>query len=106
MSMLQPGDWINFQNGWDRRDFYVIARSDDRILVGTTRWLVSAAIWVTEGDIYSECDIEGVVELHPLHNRIFQGPPIYLGRGKKRWWYRFVSFMDTVHPYSKPSIFS
>jgi hypothetical protein len=103
MDMLQPGDWINFQIGWHRRNFYVLARSDERILVGNPKWLVSAAIWVRASDIYSECDTEGVFNIHPLHEKLFQGSPIYLGRGKKRWWRILcIGMKDVIAPWTMP----
>lgn len=102
--MLIPGDWVNFQYGTSRKDFYIIARSDGRFLVGNVRWLVSAADWIQEDELYSECPIPDGIDMHPLHKLAFQGPPIYLGRGKKKWWWKFLPWKDCICPFSKPSL--
>lgn len=103
-NMLVPGDWINFQYGTRRMDFYVLARSSDRLLVSKQDWLVSAGIWIPVEDIFSECEVFPGIKLHPLHFILFQGPPIYLGRGKKKWWWKLLPWRDYTCPFTKPSL--
>jgi hypothetical protein len=101
--MLVPWDWINFQYGTYRRDFYVLARSENMLLVGSERYLVSSAFWLPLHELYSECFVPEGVFLHPLHTLAFQGPPIYLGRGKKKWWWNLLPWRDCSCPFTKPS---
>jgi hypothetical protein len=99
---LQPGDWINFQFGFARLDFYVLARSSTHVLVCSPCWCVSAAKWLPMERLYSEIPYCGIASWDEFAGLLFLGAPMYLGRGKRSWWRRLLLWTDVVHPFSKP----
>lgn len=89
---LEVGDWINMQYGFDRQDWCVLEKGCSWVRLGKPSWLVSSAEIVTLDRLF-ESDRDMWFNT---------GGPLYLGRGKKRWWWKFLPFRDCVFPYSKP----
>lgn len=98
LDVLRPGDWIEFNYGYQRLVFYVL-RNDplaQRIWVTRKEWLVSAAT----GMRYAEINGDDLAFLRQYGQAdYFEPNPVYLGRTKKRWWWRFVPFRDLVCPF-------
>lgn len=81
---LRKGDWINIQYGFDRMDFLVSEVYKNGVKMNNPNWLVSDTITMTND----------VLEWHK---------PIYVGKGKYRWWQKYIPFFDEfIMPYSKP----
>ena len=81
-SELQPGDWFEMRYGIDIVCCYVTGVDDAFIRYGHLGW--------------SSC-LEDV-HLKHLEPDFFK----YLGRGRRRWWWRLLPWRNSVCPFSKP----
>lgn len=83
---LVPGDWVEMQYGWDRHMFYVQENTARFCRLSMPTWCAS-----------SHDNMPPESFTRPWH-----APVVYLGRTKKRWWWRWLVFRDIVCPYPKP----
>lgn len=85
LSSLMPGDWIEFIIGWNRVEVYVVANQpeDSKLSFCSPRWLYTSA-WTWS------------------YREIMRGEPIYLGRGKWKWW--VVWQPEVICPYRRPNL--
>lgn len=69
LSDLIPGDWVEFEIGFNRAVVYVVSNDtiNQKLTFCSTKWLVSGA-WTWD------------------YPRILAETPLYLGRTKRRWW--------------------
>lgn len=79
---LGPGDWLALDYGFERRVFYVLRVDKGGAWLGHPKWLVSSATFIPQ-------------------ERMAHATRI--GRGKARWWWRFVPWRELCLPFSKPS---
>ena len=84
--------------GYSRLVFYVV-RNDpmsQRLWFNTPRWLTSAV----ESQSYAEMrqDDLNILRQYGEAER-FENHPVYLGRTKKRWWWRFIPFRQLICPF-------
>jgi hypothetical protein len=80
---LKPGDWINIEYGYSRKDLYV-TRS------------IAGLVWVCSPEwpaFDSGC-------LDKTYFNMF--PPTYLGPSKKKWYWKFLPFRILICPYKQP----
>lgn len=78
---LQPGDWIDLEFGFAVRPMYVLENDGAGITYGSPNWVVSS------------CEYNEYKNMKRWR---------YLGRGQRRWWWRFLPWRDLVVPFSKP----
>jgi len=88
LSRLVPGDWLRITYGYDRITVYVVENTGYSIIFNKRHWPVSSG-GIEEKYSDSTWKDEG-------------GSPIYLGRTKKRWWWKILPWRDVVCPYPKP----
>lgn len=79
--VLVPGDWVLMRYGFEHLIFYVLSVSGKGAHLGHPEWLVSCSIFVPAEKLDR-------AEL--------------LGRGKPRWWWRFVPWRQLCLPFSPP----
>lgn len=82
---LQPGDWFEIEFGFRRRQFYVVDVVEDIIYATTPTWCVSPPRSFSFDEIYDD--------FHKGH---------YIGKGKLRWWWRFLPWRNICVKYSYP----
>lgn len=83
--LLVPGTWILLSPGLiSDKPFYVLSVQDGGVFIGHTGWLVSDAVFVT-WDYLKNITV--------------------IGRGHRRWWWRFIPWRQLVSPFSKPLVF-
>lgn len=83
---LQIGDWVNCSFGFGRCDFYVLDLDEVSQMrrYGCKSWLVADAEW-------------GLLQSRHFDNAI------YLGRGKRRWWwYLLPGLNQLICPFTNP----
>lgn len=95
---LVPGDWIEMQYGYDRFDWYVLEKKPHGVMIGKPSWMVSAAELFTRDRLFDGCRLNCDGELYESQT----GPPVYLGRGKKKWWWKLLPFRGLICPFTKP----
>lgn len=81
----EPGTWIFMRYGTEFSKFYVQERIGDILLISRKAWLVSSHVSVT---------------IEETKNGHHKGQVI--GKGKNRWFWRFLPWRDLVCPYSDP----
>lgn len=88
---LQPGDWF-VNESWpeaDERPFYVMENKPNIKVVYASRpkWPASRPY----GFLYSP---------DPDYDLVYGS--VYLGRGKRKWYWRFLPWRDLIVPFTKP----
>lgn len=79
---LQSGDWFEMKYGFGVLDFYVLWATPSEVRFCRPTWLISHAdTWPVE--------------------RLYSYRPVYLGRGKRKWWARFFT-IDCHCPFTRP----
>ena len=79
---LGPGTWLALDFGFEREVFYVVQATKEGAYLGHPKWLVSSATFMPWSRL--------------------KGADI-IGRGRPRWWWRFVPWRDLHVPFSRPS---
>ncbi len=90
LKTLVPGDWISFVFGFTRCEFYVLENDTaaKTIRLGRICWLTDSSIVREYSEFYSWYNKDNAVR--------------YLGRGKKKWYFRYLKWLDIVHPFYRP----
>ena len=78
---LRSGDWFELKYGDYVVQWYVLGVSATSVIAGNPLWLTFST------ETFSFRQIATAA---------------YLGRGKPRWWWRFVPWRELIPPFSKP----
>lgn len=81
LSDLQPGDWIKWR--WSR--YYVQKNSGRHIQIGDPDWSVTSNTTISYADMSDQ--------YYPVK---------YLGRGKLKWYWRFLPWRNSICPFNLP----
>ena len=81
-NLLTVGTWVLIPYGSGLKDFCVLDRAGDKVLMCRSSWLVSGAIWFTLKELEG---LDGVI----------------LGHGILRWWRPLLPIInDIIFPFS------
>lgn len=80
----QVGEWYVMQYGNFNLLFYVLDVTNENVTLGTPIWLVSSAITISLD-----------------HFQI----AAYIGKGKRRWWWKYMPWKDLHMPFTWPKSF-
>jgi hypothetical protein len=85
LSALQPGDWIRIDYGFGRLRFCLLGREGDYLVLAHPGWLASHELVINGAEVAAK-------------------DPVFIGRGRARWWRKFLPGMrDLICPYSSPT---
>lgn len=83
---LEPGDWVNMAYGYYRHDFYVLRVLQDKyVVLGKPTWCVDTTV------------IKSYEELNSDYYT-----PIFIGKGKEKWYWRFLPWRNVIVPFKYP----
>lgn len=103
LEVLRPGDWIEFNWGYSRTPRYVLRNDpeNEQIWLGNTQHLVSAAYSLR----YSQLRGDGLKPLRDFGMASeFEPHVVYLGKTKRRRWWRFMPWRDLICPFKPWSV--
>lgn len=80
---VRPGDWFLIKYGIDTLTLYAAEVHCRIIRFSSRNWCSDAGVWIHEPELSD-------------------GGAIYLGRGKKKWYWAFLPWRNLVCPYFYP----
>lgn len=86
---LVAGDWLKITYGGSRDDVYITRTASNGIWFCKTTWLS-----------YDD----SFISLHNLNQPNNHYNPTYVGRGRKKWYWKYLLFKETTVPYTYPNL--